>query len=206
MDMRSAGFSYGAPEAMLMNAASVEVAHYLGLPAITPGLATDGKYAGIQVGYEKALKGLVTAGAQTDLMSGGIGMIDTVNTLSLPQIVIDAEIVGMIRRLLGDVDMSREAMLVEMIERVGIGGDYLKEKETTKRLRAGEHFMPVISTRQGYDAWRSDGRRETERALERMNALLAARAERPPAMEPERRAALARICEVTPDMVRELGH
>ncbi len=206
MDMRSAGFSYGAPEATLMNAASIELAHYLGLPAITPGLATDGKYAGIQVGYEKALKGLVTAGAQSDLMSGGVGMIDTVNTISLPQIVIDAEIVATVRRLLADVDLSREAMFVDMIERVGIGGDYLKEKETSKRLRAGEHFLPVIATRQGYDAWRADGRREVERALERMAVLLARRAERPPAMEPERRSALARICGVTPDMVRALGH
>ena len=206
MDMRSAGFSYGAPESMLMNAASVELAHYLGLPVITPGLATDGKYAGIQVGYEKALKGLVTAGAQTDLMSGGIGMIDTVNTISLPQIVIDAEIVGMIRRLLDDVDLSREAMMLDMIERVGIGGDYLKEKETSKRLRAGEHFLPVISTRQGYDSWKVDGRRETELAVARMDALFAARADRAPALDPGLRAELARVCGVTPEMARALGH
>ena len=206
MDMRSAGFASASPEAVLMAAASVEVAHFLGLPVIGPGLATDGKYAGIQVGYEKALKGLVTAGVQCDLMSGGIGMIDTVNTFSLPQIVIDAEIVGMIQRILGGVDLSSEAMLLDMIERVGIGGDFLKEKETSRRLRAGEHFMPVVSTRQGYDAWRADGRREMERAVARMDALFAARAERAPALDPGLRAELARVCGVTPEMARALGH
>lgn len=206
MDMRSASFSYAAPESGLMNAACVEVAHHLGLPAIVPGLATEAKYAGIQAGYEKALKGLVTAGVQADVMSGGVGMIDSVNTLYLPQIVIDAEIVSMIRRLLGEIDLSRDAMLLDMIARVGIGGDFLKEKETTKRLRAGEHFMPVISTRQSYEAWRADGRREVERARERMEALLAARTERAPALDPERRAELAHVCGVTPGMARSLGH
>jgi trimethylamine--corrinoid protein Co-methyltransferase len=206
MDMRSAGFASASPEAVQMCAAAVEVAHHLGLPVIAPGLATDGKYAGVQVGYEKALKGLVAAGVRADLMSGGVGMIDTVNTFSLPQIVIDAEIVGMIRRILGETDLGREAMMLDMIGRVGIGGDYLKEKETSRRLRAGEHFLPVISSRQGYDAWRADGRRETDRAVDRMTALLAARAERPPTMDPAVRAELARVCEVTPEMARELGH
>ena len=46
MDMRSAGISYAAPEAALMNAACVEVAHHLGFPATVPGLATDAKYPG----------------------------------------------------------------------------------------------------------------------------------------------------------------
>lgn len=206
MDMRSAGISYAAPENTLMNAACVEVAHHVGLPAAVPGLATDAKEASIQAGYEKAIKGLVTAGVSADVISGGVGMIDSVNTLFLPQIVIDAEIVGMIRRVLGDVDLSREAMLLDMVERVGIGGDFLKEKETRTRLRAGEHFLPVISTRQSYDAWRVDGRREVARAAERMDALLAARAERAPAMDPQLRAELARLCEVAPEMVRELGH
>ena len=102
--MRSAGISYAAPEGALMNAAWVELAHHLGVPAAVPGLSTDAKHAGVQAGCEKALKGLVTAGAGADVISGGVGMIDSVNTLYLPQIVLDAEIVGMIRRLLGEVD------------------------------------------------------------------------------------------------------
>ena len=52
-----------------------------------PASRTDAKYAGIQAGYEKALKGLATAGVGADVLSGGVGMIDSVNTLFLPQIV-----------------------------------------------------------------------------------------------------------------------
>ena len=81
MDMRSAGVWYASPECALMNVACVELAHHLGVPAAVPGLATDAKYAGLQAGYEKALKGLATAGVGADVLSGGVGMIDSVNTL-----------------------------------------------------------------------------------------------------------------------------
>ena len=205
MDMRSAGISYAAPENALMNVACVELAHHLGIPAIVPGLTTDAKHPGLQDGYEKGMKGLTTAAACADILSGGVGMIDSVNTLFLPQIVIDAEIVGLIRRLLGDVEISREAMLLDMIERVGIGGNFLREKETSRRLRGGEHFMPVISTRLPYDGWKADGRDEVDLAKERMAALLAARAARAAVLSDVQAQHLAEICEVPAETARMLG-
>jgi len=119
--------------------------------------------------------------------------------------VLDAEVVGMIRRILGDVNTGRDEMMVEMIERVGIGGDFLKEKETARRLRAGEHFTARISSRQAYDQWAADGRDEVARARERMDALFTARAERGRPLDDAARAELAAICGVTPGMARALG-
>jgi trimethylamine--corrinoid protein Co-methyltransferase len=175
MDMLSCNISYGAAESGLMNAACVEIAHHMGVPAIVPGMATEAKHAGVQAGYEKALKGLTTASAQADLLSGGVGMIDSVNTLYLPQIVIDAEIIGMIRVLLGEVEVTRESMLLDMVERVGIGGNFLREKET-------------------YDAWAAEGRDELDLARERATAMLEAHAERPAPLSEEQRARLLEVC------------
>ena len=194
MDMRACNICYAAPESGLMNAACIEVAHHMGVPAIVPGLATEAKHPGVQAGYEKALKGLTTAAAQADLMSGGVGMIDSVNTLFLPQIVIDTEIVGMIRTLLGEVEISREAMLLEMVERVGIGGNFLREKETTRRIRAGEHYRPLVSSRQSYDAWKAEGRDEVGLARERAAVMLAAHSERPGPLSDDQRSQLAAVC------------
>ena len=117
--MRSTSICYGALEGGLLNAAFTEVLHHLGLPVTTPGLGTDAKHLGVQDGFEKALKGIVTVAAGSDLLSGGMGLIDSVNTLYLPQIVVDAEIVAMIRRLLGEVEFSPQTMARETIERVG---------------------------------------------------------------------------------------
>ncbi len=197
MDMRSCSVSYGSPEAGLMAAACIEVGHELGVPVTVPGMATDAKYAGIQAGYEKALKGLTACTAGADVLSGGIGVIDSANTLYLPQIVIDCEIAGMIRRLLGDVTISHEEILGDMVARVGIGGHFLAEKETRRRVRAGEHFSPAISTRASYDTWKAEGRDEVAAARERAAARLAARAGWRPALSNAQLDALAAVCGVT---------
>ena len=196
MDMRSAGISYAAPEAGLMAAACVEVGHLLGVPVAVAGMATEAKHAGIQAGYEKALRGLTACAAGADVLSGGVGMLDSVNTLYLPQIVIDNEIAGMIRRLLGDVTISHEEILGDMMERVGIGGHFLAEKETRRRIRAGEHFAPVISTRASYDVWKAEGRDEVAAARERAAAMLAARRDWRPALDDEQLRALADVCGI----------
>ena len=96
LDMKAGTFSFGALETGLMVAACAEVAHELGVPVLCPGLGTDAKYGGIQAGYEKALKGLVAVSAGADLVTGGIGLLSGANLMSLPQIVIDAEIAEMI--------------------------------------------------------------------------------------------------------------
>jgi len=196
MDMRAARVSYGAPESHLMAAACIEVGHALEVPVAVPGLGTDAKHPGIQAGYEKALRGLTSCAAGADILSGGVGMLDSVDLLYLPQIVIDCEIAGMIRRLLSDVTISHEEILGETIEKVGVGGHFLAEKETRRRTRAGEQFAPVISTRTSYDAWKAEGRDEVAAARERAAALLAAREDWRPALADEQLRALAEVCGV----------
>jgi trimethylamine--corrinoid protein Co-methyltransferase len=196
MDMRSAHVAYGAPESHLMAAASIEMGHFLGVPVAVPGLGTEAKYPGIQAGYDKALKGLTTAAAGADVLSGGVGMLDSVDLLYLPQIVIDCEIAGIIRRLLSDVPVSHDEILGELIEKVGPGGHFLAEKETRRRLRAGEQFTPVVSTRLSYDAWKAEGRDEVAVARERVAAMLAARADWRPALSDAQLGALAAVCGV----------
>ena len=59
----------------------------------------------------------------------------------------------------------------------------LAEKETRRRIRAGEHFTPVVSTRASYDAWKAEGRDEVAAARERAAAMLAARRNWRPALD-----------------------
>ena len=64
----------------------------------------------------------------------------------------------MIRRLLGETEISSETIMADSIERVGFKGEYLKEKETARRVRAGEQFMPAIATRLSLRPGRLPGR------------------------------------------------
>lgn len=202
LDMKATTFSFGALETALMVAACAEVAHYLGVPVLCPGLATDAKSIGVQAGYEKALKGLVAASAGADLITGGIGLLGGANLLSLPQIVIDSEIAAMIKRILGGADMSRESIMADVIERVGFFGSYLREKETSRRLRAGEHFFPVISTRLSIEAWHAAGRDEELVAGEKVREIVAAAEERGPVVDDDQLASLRRIVGRASDYAR----
>jgi trimethylamine--corrinoid protein Co-methyltransferase len=195
LDMRTSQICYGAVESGLMDVAFTEVLHHLGLPVSCPGLATDAKHLGLQNGFEKALKALVTVAAGADLLSGGMGLLDAANTLYLPQVVADAEIVAMVRRLLGPVEVSRDTVGAETIARVGIAGTFLKEKETTRRIRAGEHFVPKVATRLSFDLWQARGKTEVDAAAARVEEILAVRCGRSPYLSDDQLARLREICD-----------
>ena len=182
LDMRAGTFSFGALETALMCTACVEVGHELAVPVLAPGLATDALYGGVQAGYEKALKGLAVAQSGADLISGGIGLLHGAGLFSLPQIVIDAEIAEMVKRMLAGAELSHEAVMADVMARAGFDGHYLRQKETSRRLRAGEVFMPEIATRLSWEAWAADGRDEVGRARERAAQIVAAADERGPVL------------------------
>jgi trimethylamine---corrinoid protein Co-methyltransferase len=194
LDMHSAMASFSAPEAVAISAIGAQVAHSLGLPVQCAGLPTDAKYAGIQAGYEKAIKGMATAAAGADMISGGIGMLESSSLLSLPQIIIDAEIVAMIKRTLAGAEVSLETVMSETIERIGVGGDFLKDKGTVRRLRAGEHFAPLVSTRLSFDAWTAGGLTEVDVARHEVHRLLADIEGRASYLTDDQRAELTQIC------------
>ncbi len=193
LDMRSTTFSFGALETAQMVACCVEVSHHLGIPVLAPGLATDAKHPGIQAGYEKALKGLAVASAKADLITGGIGLLNGANLLYLPQIVIDDEIAQMTKRLLSEVEISPESIMADVVERVGFSGNYLTQRETRQRVRAGEQFYPTISSRQSYEAWAEAGKDELDVAAARVHELLTEAEEQGPVLAPDQVAELDAI-------------
>ena len=175
LDMRRATFSLGCVESALMGAMATEVGHYLGVPTLNPGLSTDSKHAGLQTGYEKALKVAGVCAANPDIVTGW-GLIDSHNTMYLPQSVIDNEIAAMVRRLYDAVEVSDATLAVESIARVGPGGGFLGEKDTARRIRAGEHLQPSLSNRLSYEKWIEEDRTENDVAGDTVERLLAAHA------------------------------
>jgi len=194
LDMRHTTFSLGCLENTIMACAAVEMGHSLGVPVLTPGLSTDVKHPGVQAGWEKGLKVFPVCATGSDLISGGMGLVDTSRTLCLPQAVIDDEIVAWVRRMAAEVEVSKDTLAVDAIAEVGPGGDFLGLRETRTRIRAGEHFMPAIATRLPYEAWEAAGLTEVDVARERVDEILRARAGRAPDLSEDQLAELASIC------------
>jgi len=201
LDMRTSSMSLGCPENTLMGVASVEIGHHLGLPVHNSGLSSDAKHPGLQAGYEKGMKVLPAAMAGVDLVSGGFGALDSSSVWHLPMVPIDAEVARLVKRLVAGAEISAETVMLDVIERVGVGGNYLKERVTRDRIRAGEHFVPAVGSRLPFEQWAAEGRQETDVARDAVEETLA----RMEALGPEgavsllsddQLAALAEICGV----------
>jgi len=198
LDMRTSSMSLGNPESTLMGVASVEIAHSLGLPAHNSALSSDAKHPGLQAGYEKGMKALPAAMAGVDEISGGFGALDSSSVWHLPMVPIDAEIARMVRRLVSGAEVSPETVMADVIERVGIGGNYLKERSTRERVRAGEHFTPVLGSRLPFEQWVVESRQETDVARELVERTLAEAADHADRslLGDDALAALAEVCDV----------
>lgn len=201
LDMLRTTFSLGCAESALMAVMATEVGHYLGVPTLNPGLSTDSKHAGLQTGYEKALKVATVCGAGPDIVSGW-GLIDSHNTMYLPQSVVDNEIAAMVRRLHGEVDVSAATAAADSIAAAGPGGGFLGQKDTARRIRAGEHFRPAVSTRLSYDKWVEAGVTENDVANTEVERILAARAAKAPSLDDAQLGELAVVCGADPESVR----
>jgi len=201
LDMKTASMSLGSVENTLLGAASVTIGHHLGLPVHNSALASDAKHPGVQAGYEKGLKALTAALAGADLLGGGFGALESSSLFHLPMVPIDAEIAAMVRRLVADTRIDEETIMLAAIERVGVGGSYLKERITRDRVRAGEHFYPSIASRLSYDQWIAEGRLEPDAARGKVEEILASHEARADAaavsrLSDDQLAALAEVCGI----------
>jgi len=171
MDMRSALIALGTIETGLINVATAQISHYYGLPSRGTGGATESKILDIQAGYEKALT-LLMAGLAGINMVFYPGVLEHALTICYEALVIDNEICGMIHRALQGIDVEDATLATDVINKVGPGGHYLRERHTIKYLEK-EQYMPRLSDRQTREIWGERGSKDMrDVAKERVRAIL----------------------------------
>ncbi|MCK5505357.1 MAG: trimethylamine methyltransferase family protein, partial [Thermodesulfovibrionia bacterium] len=66
-------------------------------------------------------------------------------------------IIGMIRRLLAGINVDKDTLGLDVIEKVGPGGNYIMEDHTVDHMMK-EFFYPELSVRSIFDVWEKEGR------------------------------------------------
>jgi trimethylamine---corrinoid protein Co-methyltransferase len=145
LDMRSATVSHGGPEFPLLRMATTQMAKYYGLPSGGGGILADTKSIDVQLGMEKLGTGLLPALAETNMIVG-MGLFADENAISLEALVIDHEICGWIDRVLRGIEVNDDTTDINVIEKVGPGGDFVGTEHTMQFFRR-EMFIPVIMDR-----------------------------------------------------------
>jgi trimethylamine--corrinoid protein Co-methyltransferase len=151
LDMRTMVGTYGAPEFMLHCMGMAELAHhYYHLPAWGFSGCSDSKLPDMQAGIESALWILWTALSGANLVHD-IGYIESGLTCSYEMIVVCDEIIGFVRRLMRGMELSPEALALDVIDDVGPGGSYLGTPHTVRHFR--ETWSPRLLDRRAYQGW-----------------------------------------------------
>ena len=146
------------------------MAHYYGLPMFALAGCSESKCLDEQAGIEAALTLLVTA------LCGGhvvhdVGYLESGLCYSLVQLAICDEILGWLEHALRGVDVSDEALAVELIDQVGPDGHFLDSEHTLAHYR--ERWYPSLFDRNNYDNWRASGAKTLQdRAAERVEQIL----------------------------------
>jgi trimethylamine--corrinoid protein Co-methyltransferase len=171
MDMQHSTLSYGAPELSLFSAGLTDMAKYVGLPVWSTAGCTDAKVLEPQAAIEAALS------IHSAMLSGAnlvhdVGYTESGMTGSLFQLVMSDEIIGMSRRITKGIAFNEETLAIDVIDRVGPGGNFLSDDHTMDHYR-DEHWQPRLIDRWDYETWATQGKKTmADRIRERTREIL----------------------------------
>jgi len=171
LDMRTGISATGSPEFSLIGVGAIQLAKYYHLPS-NMGVQSDSKGVDSQTAYEKTLAALAAISAGADFCDLFIGSTEAFNSWSPVQTIIDEEIASNALRFAEGIEVNDETLSVDLINRVGPMGSYLKQKDTLVQFRK-EHSFAELSDRNTRSAWEAAGSKDAKRrAKERMVELL----------------------------------
>jgi trimethylamine--corrinoid protein Co-methyltransferase len=178
-DMRRAMICLGAIETAMAACASAQIGKHHGLPTHAYLGLSESKRIDAQSGFESGIGLVLAALAHINVVSGA-GMMAFENCQSLEKLAIDNEICGMSKRLVRGIEVEDMAVVLDLLNEVGPGGDFLSADHTMAKLRQ-EQFMPSdIVCRRPVHSWKEHGSKDSYmRARERVETVLKAHSPKP---------------------------
>ncbi len=178
-DMKQGTTPMGAIETMMINLGDVEIGKYLNLPTHAYMSLSDSKIPDCQAGFEAGMGALLAGLAGINMVSGP-GMLDFESTQSIEKLVIDNEIVGMVKRLIQGIEDHGSPFASDILKDYEDSEELLSHPSTLKYFRK-ELFIPSpIIDRMTRDSWKQMGSKSTrKRAREEAANLLKKRSLKP---------------------------
>jgi trimethylamine--corrinoid protein Co-methyltransferase len=170
MDMKSSIFSFGAPEMNLMIAAQSQIARHYNIPFYGAAGCSDAKLPDAQAAVEAAISCFSSALGCAGLIHD-VGLLEYATMACPEHMVLVNEILHMIGHYMGGLDVSEEALALDIIDEVGPGGHYLMLEHTMQHFR--EVWYSQMFDRNSYNHWLEKGAKDLSgRVRERTIALM----------------------------------
>ncbi|MHA1105160.1 MAG: trimethylamine methyltransferase family protein [Promethearchaeota archaeon] len=172
MDPRKGNVAWGSIETGLITIGAAQLASYYNIPSRGPGLVTESKCFDIQNGYERFMTLFCAANAGINYITCA-GTYESSLAESLELLVIDDELIEIVKRGMRGIKVDENTMALNEITRVATEGkNYLMLKHTSKNIRK-EIFAPKLADRNRRGIWQRNGSKDIiERAREKVEQIL----------------------------------
>ncbi len=167
MDLRTGRIAYGSPEMSLLSAAMSDISRWLGVPFMGTAGASEAKLVDVQAAIESTMQVVFSLLSGATLVHD-VGFLDCADIGSLEMLVMSDEIIAMSRRVMRGVEVSDGTLALELIDRVGPGGEFMSTKETARLCRT-EIWTPTVLDRDSWVSWEAAG---AQTAHDRIRAKL----------------------------------
>ncbi len=174
LDMRTTVQPYADPD---KRALAPDFVHHLGLPMFALAGCSEAKVVDQQAAAEAALTLMTDALCGANIVHD-LGYLESGLTGSLAQLAICDEILSWLQHFTRGVDVSDEALALNLIDEIGPDGNFLESEHTYAHFR--ERWYPRLFERDNYEGWvAAGGKTLAERAAERVESVLSEHASEP---------------------------
>ncbi|MHA1671314.1 MAG: trimethylamine methyltransferase family protein [Promethearchaeota archaeon] len=159
MDPLTGNIAYGSMEMSLLTIATAQLAQYYGIPSKGSGALTDSKCFDIQNGYERymGLSSAINAGHNYITCAG---TYESSLSEALELLVIDDEMIAILKRGLDGIDVNANTIARDEIEKViSTNKNYLGTKHSVKNTRK-EIYIPPLTNREKRGRWIRNGSKD----------------------------------------------
>lgn len=136
MDMKTTVFSYGAIEMAMMTGGMSQLSQRYGLPYFSTAGCTDSKEVDVQAAVEGSMQDLIMATVGGGMVHDTHCWLDHGSTLSPAHLVVGQEILAMVKKFTQGINVSKDTLATELIDKVGPGGTFLMDPHTMKNFRS----------------------------------------------------------------------
>jgi trimethylamine--corrinoid protein Co-methyltransferase len=160
MDMRQGTTPMGAIETAMIDAAYAQVGKSFGFPTHAYMGASDAKIVDYQAGLESGTTAMIGALAGINMISGA-GMLDFLACVSPEKLLIDAETIGMAKRMLAGMLVHTDPLAADMYEGINFRGEFLKQPLTRQLLKEEQYLPSAVMDRGSIRTWEQMGATDT---------------------------------------------
>ena len=164
VDMRTGGYVNASPEDARHIAMAGAMGNYYKMPCRGQGALTESFCLDYQAGMESAIMLTVAALSGVHVGLHCCGTFGSMLAMSFEKFIADEDLCGAVKELMKPLELTEDALALDLIKEMGTSADYLMQDHTLNRCRT-EFFVPDLGIRTLHDDWLGMEPREiTERA------------------------------------------